>query len=113
MKFEEQLKEEMLKSMEKMFSGQIDPLLLEAINFFFPGLNFALILKFIPEQAEDIYWIMIDSKNIAILEIPRQIKKMSNVIIEFIELDEYKQQATSKDSRRRLNAAIGLMKEKM
>jgi hypothetical protein len=113
MNVKENLKEEILKSMERMFSGQTNPLLLEAMNLFFPGLSCALILQSIPEQEEDRFWIMIDLKRIAILEIPRESKKVSDVKIEIIDFLTYKQQATSKESRRRINAAAEIMKEKM
>lgn len=112
MNFEEHLKEEMLKSMESIFSGQTSPLLLEAINSFFPGLDFAFIINIIPEQAEDIFWLMIDLNTIAILEIPRHSKKISDVEIETINIHTYKQKAISKESRRRINSATKIIKEK-
>lgn len=112
MNFEEQLKEEILKSMQRMFTGRTNPLLLKALNFYFPGLDFALLIKSIPEQAEDIFWIMIDLNRIAVLEIPRQSDELADVKNEIIDINAFKQQITSKESRRRFNAAEKLMQLK-
>lgn len=105
----EHLKEEILKSMQRMFSGNTSPLLLEALNFYFPGLDFALIIKFIPEQAEDIFLIMIDPNKQHSWKFPGKAKKLSDVKNELIDIHTYKNQAISKESRKRLNAAEKLM----
>ena len=111
MNFSEKSREEMLKSMDSMFSGKTNPLLLAAIKKFLPDLHFAPVVKWIPEQAEDIYWIMIDVSHIAMIEIPRHSIKLTDIEIEIIGVKEYKKQSTSKESRRKLETAINLMNE--
>lgn len=111
MKINKELKEEMLTSMQTMFSGKNNPMLPEILKEKFPNKLFLPIIKMIPEQAEDIYWIMIDTINIAIIEIPRLKKTTADAKIEIIDIKTYKKHISSKESRRKLEAAEQLMDE--
>jgi len=111
MKINKELKEEMLTSMRKILSGKNNPMLSAIIKEKFPDTLFSPIIKIIPEQAEDIYWIMIDAINIAIIEIPRLSKKTADAKIEIININTYKKHITSKESRRKLEVAEKIMEE--
>lgn len=107
----EKLRKDLLNSMEGLFSRNTHPALLSILKKTFPRLTFALIIKCIPEQAEDIYWIIIDLERIAIIEVPRIKTKEEHPPVEIIDINTYKKQISSKESRRMLAAAIELMKE--
>jgi hypothetical protein len=94
-----------------MFSGSTNPLLLAALKANFPWLSFALIVNWIPEQAEDIYWVLIDLDRIAIVEISRLCSDLADVSVEVVDLNKYKERRLSIDSRPKLEVAIDLMRE--
>ncbi|MGE8567936.1 MAG: hypothetical protein ACN6PV_15790 [Achromobacter sp.] len=102
---------DLLSSMASMFSGGTNPLLLAALKTAFPWLSFALIVNWIPEQAEDIYWVLIDLNRIATVEIPRSSNDVIGVSVEVLDINIYKERRLSIDSRRKLEAAIELMRE--
>ncbi len=56
----DKLRLDMINSMKEIFDENANPLLLKALRKYFPGIYFALILNWISEQAEDIYWVLID-----------------------------------------------------
>jgi hypothetical protein len=100
-----------LNSVTSMFSGGTNPLLLAALKADFPWLSFALIVNWIPEQAEDIYWVLIDLNRIATVEISRLNNDLAGVSIEVLDLNRYKERRLSIDNRRKLEVAIELMRE--
>ena len=102
---------DLLSSMASMFSGGTNPLLLAALKAAFPWLSFALIVNWIPEQAEDIYWVLIDLDRIAIVEISRLSNSLEDVSVEVLDLNEYKERRLFIENRRKLEVAIDLMKE--
>ncbi len=97
--------------MAQMFSGSTNPLLLSALKATFPWLSFALIVDWIPEQGEDIYWVLIDLRRIAVIEIPRLSDDIADVSVDILDLNSYKNQRLSAEPRRKLEVAIELMKE--
>lgn len=105
------MRADLLKSMASLFSGDTNPLLLAALKAAFPWLSFALIINWIPEQAEDIYWVLIDLDRIAAVEISRLSSDLADVLIEVSDLDKYKERRLSIESRRKLEIAIDLMRE--
>ncbi|MFJ5236462.1 hypothetical protein ACIP86_06975 [Pseudomonas neuropathica] len=102
---------DLLSSMASMFSGGTNPLLLAALKAAFPWLSFALIVNWIPEQAEDIYWVLIDLDRIATVEISRLSSNLEDVSVEVLDLNKYKERRLSIENRRKLEVAIDLMKE--
>lgn len=62
---------ELLASSEEIFSNNEQTELASALRDFFPPLDRAFVLKWIPEQAEDIYWVLINATTILKVEIPR------------------------------------------
>ncbi|MGE8452308.1 MAG: hypothetical protein ACN6OP_17145 [Pseudomonadales bacterium] len=102
---------DLLSSMTSVFSDGTNPLLLAALKTAFPRLSFALIVNWIPEQAEDIYWVLIDLNRIATVEIPRPGNDLTGVSVEVLDLNIYKGRRLSIDSHRKLEAAIELMRE--
>lgn len=74
-------------------------------------MSFALVIKLIPEQAEDIYWILIDLKHVAVLEIPRSSDNVNDATAEIADLNPYREKRESTETKRRFDVAIALMKE--
>lgn len=62
---------ELLASSEEIFSNNEQTELASALRDFFPPLDRAFVLKWIPEQSEDIYWVLISATTILEVEIPR------------------------------------------
>jgi len=106
----DQLRTQLLASMAAIFSGEASPVLLGALRVAFPELSFALVVNWIPEQAEDIYWILIDLDRIAMVEVPRLSDNISDVLIEIVSLTAYKERRLSVENRMKLKVAIELMK---
>lgn len=102
----------LLNSMESMLSGDTNPLLWAALKTAFPWLSFALIVNWIPEQAEDIYLVLIDLDHIATVEISRLSSDLADVSVEVSDLDKYKDRRLSVENRRKLEVAIDLMRER-
>jgi len=107
------LRKELLESMAYLFSGDINPILLETLRFYFPWLSFALLINWLPEQGEDIYWVLIDSQRVAVVEIPRETNvDVKNVLIEAVPVSEYQKRTSTAVKRRKFKAALDLMREK-
>ena len=102
---------DLLSSMASMLSGSTNPLLLAALEAAFPWLSFALIVNWIPEQAEDIYWVLIDLDRIATVEISRLSSDLADVSVEVLDLNKYKERRLSIENRRKLEVAIDLMRD--
>lgn len=111
MNYRDKLRLEMLSSVEKMFEEDTDSLLLGALRKYFPWVDFALILNWIPEQAEDIYWVLIDLERIVVVEIPRSSERVDDAIVEVVSVNAYKVERHHAETRRRFEVAIELMKE--
>ncbi|NJP01955.1 hypothetical protein HBH25_13975 [Pseudomonas sp. hsmgli-8] len=107
----EHVRADLLSSMASMLSGSTNPLLLAALKAAFPWLSFALIVNWIPEQAEDIFWVLIDLDRIATVEVSRLSSDLAGVSVEVLDLNKYKERRLSIESRRKLEVAIDLMRE--
>ncbi|MDI3397792.1 hypothetical protein QLG12_06185 [Pseudomonas sp. V88_4] len=111
---DEKLKKELLESKESLFSGQTNTELLRVMQESFPTINIAFVLDWIPEQAEDIYWVLVDASRLAIIEIPRSVSGMSNgPLVEVWSVESYIRKKLSKGERRKLMAAIDLVRSEV
>jgi len=107
-----QMKAELIQSMKLLLSRELNPLLLDALKSVFPSVSIAFVLNWIPEQAEDIYWLLVDGNRILIAEIPRSnVKSISDISVEEIPLVEFEARPLSLVSRRKLRAAVELTRE--
>jgi hypothetical protein len=102
---------DLLNSMASLFSDEAKIPLLMALRESFPGLNTAFVLDWIPEQAEDIYDVLVDCANIATVKISRiNDENKASPLISILSIDEYrKQRGISKLLRRKLSCAVELM----
>jgi hypothetical protein len=82
-----------------------------ALRRFFPELKRAFVMNWIPEQGEDIYWVLVSSTEVAEIEIPRVIGAESNLpSLKIVALDAYQKKRHSRDVRQRLEVGVELIK---
>ncbi|WP_124905640.1 hypothetical protein [Burkholderia sp. Bp9004] len=82
-----------------------------ALRRFFPGLKHAFVINWIPDQAEDIYWVLIGQMSIAQIEIVRGDGANSYPPkLRMVELSTYQNKRHSRDVRERLAMALELIK---
>ncbi|RON26046.1 hypothetical protein BK661_26935 [Pseudomonas frederiksbergensis] len=104
------LRDKLLASRDSLFSGEESLELLKVLISEFPSISTAFILDWVPEQAEDIYWVLIDTSRIAIIEVPRSIKSaIESPLVEMQSVDDYSNRRLSKSMRRKLLAALELI----
>ena len=108
--FDEEIKRGLLESKEALFSGEENSALLKVMREKFPEINVAFILDWIPEQAEDIYWVLIDVGRVAIIEVPRSAKRTPDgPLVEVRSIENYNDKKLSKRARRKLKVALDLI----
>ena len=106
------LEKKLLTSMEALFSGEINVLLPKFLRSVSPNLSFALPLGFLPEQGEDIYYILVNHENIMEIEIPRNnTSTLKDINYTIFSVYDYKKNLSSR-KRQELEVALRLMKLK-
>lgn len=106
------LRAELLRSMELLLSGRTNPTLLKVLRAHWPWLKRAFVVYWIPEQGEDIYWVLVDSDQVAVVEVPRVVGVDSSKIpVKTESVHNLRQGRLPVESRRRLNAALELIRE--
>jgi hypothetical protein len=99
--------------MGEILDGNTHPLLTSLLKAKFDSLDFAVPIHWIPDQSEDIHWIVIDDRRVAVVMIPRRIDLRTVVEpIEIMDLHELRKRRLSAEVRRNLEAATLLLKER-
>ena len=107
----EAMRRELLHSSESLLGHSESDALGRALRHFFPGLKHAFVVHSIPEQAEDIYWILINSTEIAEIEIPRDDNILVNSIsLKILNIGVYASKSLLREARRKLEIGVELMK---
>ncbi|MHA6820565.1 hypothetical protein [Ralstonia pseudosolanacearum] len=104
------IREEMLRTSNELCSRDDRSGLGIALRGFSPSLRHAFILRWIPEQAEDIYWVLVSPAELVKIEIPRV--RNDNEIsssLELIDLINFKKNLPSQEVRMRLDIALELI----
>lgn len=101
---EQAMREELLRSNIALCDGSYGPLAaaLESANVNIAG---AFVVKWIHEQAEDIYAVLVSSREVLVVEVPRS---EGQVLIERVELAAYKRKC-SKIQRLKIAVAENLL----
>ncbi|WP_157025568.1 hypothetical protein [Paraburkholderia heleia] len=104
-------KEELRKQMlEDSASLQADDSLLgKTLRSIFPHMSRAFVLQWIPEQAEDIYWVLVGRESIVTIEIPRTISADASPSVKLTTVDKYRERRISKITREKLEMALSLI----
>ncbi|MCC7716732.1 hypothetical protein [Janthinobacterium lividum] len=107
------IRDNLLKSMAALFSGQLNSDLTNTLLLRFPALSFALVINWIPEQGEDIYFVLVDEKRIVVIEVPRTAAAQDAFpVVDSLNVADYRNRKLSVDVRRKLDEALILMREK-
>lgn len=105
------MREQLLSSKQRLLDGVLDARLLRTLEEQFPAAyQSAFIIEYIPEQAEDLYKVLISGTTIAAIEVPRS--SSEPVSCEVMSVREYQaRRRLIKSDRRKLELAIRLARE--
>jgi hypothetical protein len=99
------------RSASLLADNAADPLGL-ALRDLIPGLKHAFVVNSIPEQAEDIYWVLVSPTEVAEIEIPRgEYAENNPPLLKIVALDMYETRRHSRDVRQRLEIGLELIKK--
>ncbi|MFC4423197.1 hypothetical protein [Cupriavidus pampae] len=104
------LREQLMKISTDLCSGIDQSPLGSAVRRLFPRLKKIFLIRWIPEQAEDIYWFVVSDSEIARIEIIRCDDFDENSVkMEILNVEEYSRQGLSREVRRKLALALELI----
>lgn len=69
---ERKMREELIRSNFAFRDGTYDPRLIDVLNAANVDLDRAYVLNWIPEQAEDIYTVLVSPVEVLVIEVPRE-----------------------------------------
>lgn len=108
-KTEEDFRNDLIKSHNLLFTGDLYKELLQVLKTNFPEMKTAYILKHIPEQGEDLYTILVNLDTIATIEISRY-SQDEKPIVEISSINDFKR-GMSKVQQIELAVALDLAKK--
>lgn len=83
-----------------------------ALRRFLPTLDHAFILEWLPEQAEDIFWVLTSLSTIVKVEIRRgQLDGEEDVSLDTIDVAMFRRKPHSRQVREKLEIALELMSD--
>ncbi|SFE91105.1 hypothetical protein SAMN05518672_11219 [Chitinophaga sp. CF118] len=85
---EKEFRTQLIESHKALFTENYNSMLLAVLKRLFPSMITAYVIYWIPEQGEDFYWILIDDKLVAKIEINHN--KTGDPQAELVSIDEYK-----------------------
>jgi hypothetical protein len=108
----EALRQQLLQNSASLVADEESNVLGSALRRLFPGLKQAFVLNCVPEQGEDIYWVLVSSTEIAEIEISRgtYAENSHPPLLKMIALDAYRKKRHSRDVRQRLEMGLELIK---
>lgn len=84
--------------------------LTQALRKFFPALSQAFLLYWLPEQAEDIYWVLVSRTEIAKVEVERNPENEEKAAsVEIVTVEAYRRRRLSQQVKEKLEVALELM----
>ena len=108
----ESLRREQLSISEQLCSGDDQGPLGRVLRTSFPTLSRAFVVRCMPEQTEDIYWLLIPSNNIVMVDVPRgpESEKKPLVVL-LMDLERFRRKKLARPTRDRLEVALELLRE--
>ncbi|PCE27954.1 hypothetical protein BWP39_05460 [Paraburkholderia acidicola] len=107
----EAIRQDLLQSSASLLAGNEADALGGALRRFFPKLSHAFVVHWIPEQAEDIYWVLVSRTDIAEIEIPRSNYAEANPpLLKILDVGAYREKRHSRDVRQKLEIGLELIK---
>ncbi|WP_233833537.1 hypothetical protein [Paraburkholderia sp. ZP32-5] len=109
----EAIRHDLLQSSASLLAGNETDALGIALRHLFPGIAYAFVLHWIPEQAEDIYWVLVSPTEVAEIEVPRDGYVEGNTpLLKVLDAAAYQKQRHSRDVRQRLEIGLELIKSR-
>jgi hypothetical protein len=105
-----QLEREILSSQDAFYAGNSGAAVLDAISEGFPNASRGHLLQWLPDQGEDIFWVLIDPSKVAVIEIPRSNHGVGGApLCKTIALQEYLSRPLTSENRRKARLAAKIM----
>ena len=104
------LRREMMRVSEKLCGKDDLSALGLALRAFLPTMHRAFVLRCVPEQAEDIYWLLVSPTEIVKAEIPRDLASDEKPVMLLMDVNEFRRNRPSRQTRERLALALELAK---
>lgn len=105
------VRRELIGTSEQLCSKDDKSRLGLTLRDFMPTLERAYILKWVPEQAEDIYWVLTGPAQIVKVEVPRgQIHDKEFAALETMDVATFQQKRHSQEVREKLAIALELVR---
>lgn len=107
-----ELKAELLRAADQFALGETNAPLRKALDTLRPGLKFAVVFNWIPEQGEDIFWLLGDKEEVLLIELPREESGSGGIVLDAVDINIFKKKKLTVETRRRLDAALELLDER-
>jgi hypothetical protein len=110
MPLDQEIKQELIESQKSLHEGKNGITLINTLRSEFPQSCGFYLLNWIPEQGEDIFWVLASPETIAVVEILRDGKQISELVsCSEIGIQKYMEKQLSPRSRKRLDIAVKLL----
>ncbi|MBN3755505.1 hypothetical protein G3N95_21355 [Paraburkholderia sp. Tr-20389] len=107
----EAIRRDLLQSSASLLAGNETDALGLALRRLFPEIAYAFVVHWIPEQAEDIYWVLVSPTEVAEIEIPRgEYAEGNTPLLKVLDVAVYQKMRHSRDVRQRLEIGLELIK---
>ncbi len=109
---EDQFRAELRRSGDALMKNEDSRPIRDEISKLFPYFRTAFVLDWVPEQGEDIYRILVDGKNILLIEVDHPSEQAAIRVLEACDLAQYKN-GLRKLSQVKLAVALDLAKNQL
>ncbi|CAM2191699.1 PilZ domain-containing protein [Paraburkholderia kururiensis] len=107
----ESVRKELLATSKRLCSKSDRSALGLALRRLLPNLERAFVLKWVPEQGEDIYWVLTGSAEVVTVELPRgQPHAEKSAALQMTDVATFQCKHHSRDVREKLEIALELVR---
>ena len=100
-----------MASAEKLAVSEQGEPLRRVVNSKYPGVKFAVVINWIPEQGEDVFWLLTDGGKVLVVDVPRPTFGDSQAALDVHDVGVFRNRKHSAETRRRFDAALAIMAE--
>ena len=105
------IERELLVASEQLCSKNAQSGLGFALRSYVPTLECAFLLEWVPEQAEDIYWVLTGFNEIVKVEVPRgRSNDEEPALLQKMDVATYREKRHSREVREKLEIALELLR---
>lgn len=108
-KSEISLRDQLIERSNDLLDGNNSEVLSIVLRRLFCDVKFVFVINWIPDQVEDIYWVLVGPLDIAQIEIMRGDGGCQSTL-KMIDLATYRRRQHSKETRERLSIALDIVK---